>query len=63
VKYKTPLDPDCPDVAAFMAALFGDAMTKATGAPTDDITEAFARKHRAKCKRCQDYGAANIEIE
>ncbi|MGX1323271.1 hypothetical protein AB7M17_006724 [Bradyrhizobium sp. USDA 377] len=63
MKYRAPLDPDCPDVAAFMAALFGDPMTRAMGARIDDITEAFARTHRATCKRCQDYGAANLEIE
>jgi len=29
----------------------------AMGAPTDDIMEGFERKHRIKCKRCQEYGA------
>jgi hypothetical protein len=58
-----PLDPECPQVADFMTALFDDPMTEAMGAPTDDICEGFARRHRGKCPRCQEYGAANIEIE
>jgi hypothetical protein len=60
--YHAPVDPDCPVVSAFTTALFDDPMTEAMGAPTDDIMEGFERKHRAECKRCQDYGAANIEV-
>jgi hypothetical protein len=56
-----PVDPDCPAVAAFTHALLDDPMTEAMGAPVDEIIEGFERKHRADCKRCQDYGAANIE--
>lgn len=37
-------------------------MTEAMGAPVDDIMEGFERKHRKTCKRCQEYGAANIEV-
>jgi hypothetical protein len=60
---RPPLDPDCPEVAEFMEALFGDPMT-AMGAPTDDIFEEFENKHRRKCKRCQEYGAAGyIKVE
>jgi hypothetical protein len=62
MKYHTPLDPDCPDVERFISALFGDPMTDAIDAPTDDIVKGFERTHRRTCKRCQEYGAANIEI-
>jgi hypothetical protein len=62
MQYHAPLDPDCPDVAQFMESLFGDPMTAAMGAPTGDIVEGFAHKHRAQCPRCQEYGAANIEV-
>jgi hypothetical protein len=59
--YHAPLDPECPRVAEYMESLFGDPMTHAYGAPTGDIVEDFERRHRAKCARCQQYGAANIE--
>jgi hypothetical protein len=62
MRYHAPLDPDCPKVAEFESSLFGDPMTAAMGAPTDDIMEGFARKHRVTCKRCQEFGAANIEV-
>lgn len=62
MKYHAPLDPECPVVAEFEERLFGDPMTAAMGAPTDEIMESFERKHRGKCPRCQEYGAANIEV-
>ena len=62
MRYHLPLDPECPDVAAFMDCLFGDPMTHAMGAPTDDIVEDFAPQHRRKCARCQEYGLTNIEV-
>ena len=55
-----PCDPECPEYAAYVEALFGDPMTQAMGAPTDDIMEDFERKHRAKCQRCVAYAVANI---
>jgi hypothetical protein len=62
MKYHAPLDPECPEVNSFMSSLFDDPMTEAMGAPTDEICEGFERRHRAKCKRCQEFGAANIEV-
>jgi hypothetical protein len=62
-RYHAPLDPECPEVEAFMSSLFDDPMTEAMGAPTDDIVEGFERRHRVTCKRCQAYGAANIEVD
>jgi len=50
------LDPECPVVAEFMEALFGDP-TMAMGAPVEEITEEFERRHRKQCKRCQRYAA------
>jgi hypothetical protein len=56
MRYVYPLDPECPVVAEFMETLFGDPTTMAMGAPVDDITEEFERRHRRQCKRCQEYG-------
>lgn len=60
--WHTPCDPECPEYAEYAQALFEDPMTEAMGAPTDDIMEGFEKKHRLKCKRCQEFGAANIEV-
>jgi hypothetical protein len=56
MRYVYQLDPECPVVAEFMETLFGDLTTMAMGAPVDDITEEFERRHRKQCKRCQEYG-------
>lgn len=57
-----PVDPNCPEVASFMSSLFDDPMTRAMGAPVDDICESFERKHRAKCAHCREFGCANVEV-
>ena len=62
-KMHAPLDPECAEVESFMSSLFSDPMTAAMGAPTDDIVEGFERRHRKVCKRCQTFGAANMEVE
>lgn len=62
MKYHEPLDPSCPAVARFSSDLHDDPMTKAMGAPVDEIMEGFARKHRMICPRCRAYGVANIEV-
>jgi len=62
-RWYAPLDPECPVAAEFESTLFDDPMTSAMGAPTDDIMEDFSNRHRAVCKRCQEYGAANIEAQ
>lgn len=61
-RYHAPCDPECPVVDAYTEALFNDPMTDAMGAPTDEIMASFENRHRAKCLRCQKYGAANIEV-
>ena len=58
-----PLDPECPIVQNFHSSLFDDPMTSAIGAPVDDIMEDFEKKHRSKCKRCQEFSAANVDVE
>lgn len=58
----SPVDQQCPDVEDFTETLFGDPLTEAMGAPVDEIMEDFETKHRIGCKRCQDYGAANMEV-
>lgn len=61
--YRFPLDPDCPGYAKIVDALMDDPMTEAMGAPVDDIMEDFGRRHRNRCQRCRDYGAANVEAD
>ena len=61
-KWRAPLDPSCPKVKRYYRVLTEDPMTKAMGAPVDEIMEHFERKHKAKCKRCQKFGVANIEV-
>ena len=61
-RWHAPADPECPEVEKFMSSLFDDPMTAAMGAPTDDICAGWEKKHRATCKRCQEFGAANIEV-
>jgi hypothetical protein len=56
MRYVYPLDPKCPVVAEFLETLFGDPTPMAMGAPVDDITEEFERRHRRQCKQCQEYG-------
>jgi hypothetical protein len=56
MRYVYPLDPQCPVVAEFMEALFGEP-TMAMGAPVEDITEEFERRHRKQCKRCHSDGS------
>lgn len=62
MRYHAPLDPECPEVRRYCDALTNDPMTHAMGAPVDDIMEAFERRHRRTCTRCQAFGAANIEV-
>jgi hypothetical protein len=57
MKMHAPLDPDCPKVASLMDS---DPMIRRW--PTTSWSR-FERKHRKSCPRCQQYGAANIEVE
>ena len=62
MRYHHPVDPDCPKVREFYDTILDDPMTEAMGAPVDDIFEDFDRKHVSHCRRCQEYGCANIEV-
>lgn len=61
MEWHAPLDPECPKVAEYAETLWSDPMTSYGGCG-DEIWEAFERKHRAECERCQEFGAANIEV-
>jgi hypothetical protein len=60
-RWVAPLDPDCPTVERFNESL-DDPMTRASGC-SDDIVESFERQHRKTCTRCQEYGAANLDVQ
>ena len=55
-----PLDPACPDNP--MEAFYNDPMTIAYGMG-DEMGPDIEARHLVKCKRCQEFGAANIEVE
>lgn len=61
-RWHAPLDPECPEVIRYRQSLYGDPLGRAMGAPLDEFWEDFENKHRRECKRCQEYGAANIEV-
>lgn len=56
-----PLDPSCPEVSAWNSSFWDDPMTQACGC-ADEIAEEWERRHRRKCKQCQEYGAANVDV-
>lgn len=59
-RWRFPLDPDCPDNP--LTTFYDDPMTAYCGC-ADEIAENLEAKHIAKCPRCQEYGAANVEVE
>lgn len=60
-QYHAPLDPECPDVKLYYDAHENDPISQMCGC-LDEIFGSFESSHRSKCKRCQNYGAANIEV-
>ena len=56
-----PLDPECPDVQEF-GELADDPMMIDSGC-WGEFYEDFSKSHRAECKRCQSYGAANVGVD
>lgn len=58
--WHAPVDPSCPEVSDFHQSVDEDPMSQICGC-LDDVYEGWERKHRIKCERCQEYGAANIE--
>jgi len=61
-RWYAPLDPDCPVVKKFSSTLYNDPITQYYGVG-GDVMEGWEPKHRASCKRCQEYGCANIEAQ
>jgi len=61
LRWNAPLDPQCPVVKKHYKSHANDPISQMCGC-LDDIHEAFERKHRAECKRCQEYGVANIGV-
>lgn len=59
--YDTPVDPNCEQVQDYHAAVLEDPLTHHYGMG-GEVLEHWDREHRAECKRCQEYGAANIEV-
>lgn len=49
-------DPQCPKVRAHYEMHAKDPISQSCGC-MEEIHEAFERKHRATCKRCQEYEA------
>ena len=62
-RWHAPVDPECPIVRKYIDTLLNDPLTEAYGAPVNEIVAAFEDKHRPHCKRCAEYGAANIEVD
>jgi hypothetical protein len=60
-RWYAPCDPECPELAERLSELWDDPMTAYSGCG-DEIADDIERGHRADCKRCQEYGAANIEV-
>jgi hypothetical protein len=60
-RWYAPVDPECPEVEKHHTTLFEDPMTQHYGIG-DEVAEGWEGKHRLDCERCQEYGAANIEV-
>lgn len=60
-RWEMPLDPDCPEVAAAHEAQANDPMW-AYADIGEEWWEDFGKRHRPDCERCQEYGAANVEV-
>jgi hypothetical protein len=59
-----PVDPECPKVEEYMKSLYDEPMARMVPADVlGELAEAWEKRHRAKCKRCQEYAAANVDVE
>ena len=60
-RWHAPVDPNCPAVLAQRAAYRNDPIMQESGCE-EEFMEDFETRHRAKCERCKQFGAANIEV-
>lgn len=65
-RWHAPLDPNCPgmkrEVIDRIQSMSEDPMTQHYGVDVSEFSEQWEREHRAGCERCQEFGAANIEV-
>lgn len=61
MKWNFPLDPECPDVVAFIQAIQEDPMSYECPC-LDEVIEGWENKHRLQCERCKEFGVANVEV-
>jgi hypothetical protein len=54
------MDPRCPD-APDIDAVLDDPMTEWSGVG-DEVVAGLERDHVKSCRRCQEYGTANLEV-
>ena len=59
-QWHAPLGPDCPDNP--VPAALADPITQHYGIG-DELGPDLEARHRASCERCQEYGAADIEVQ
>jgi hypothetical protein len=57
-----PCDPECPVYNDFCRNLYDDSMTAYSGCGSEIVGD-FQKRHISKCKQCQEYGAANVDVE
>lgn len=57
-----PVDPDCPSVIEYHQMTDDDPIMEMSGCASE-FQDDFETKHRIQCKRCQEYGAANVDVE
>jgi hypothetical protein len=57
-----PLDQDCPVVAEFYERMTAEPYDAASGEVLRVLIGNFSAVHRTICPRCQEYGAAHIEV-
>ena len=60
-RYDYPLDPDCPEVKEYEDSM-DDPYAEMAGEGEDTRT-VYGNSHRKTCKRCQEYGAANVDVD
>ncbi len=60
-KYIYPLDPECPKVKEWHEAFAEDELMVDAGMTAEFYAE-FTANHLHTCERCQEHGAANVEV-